>query len=107
MTMSSQLTDLAEPAEALTANVVWGVGLPVPTRALSLEQVERFRGGHPLLAEVDVRGRRGAYLTESTLQLTPSQPVRWYLVADVDYDSAQVVRPARVAARPVVNRART
>ena len=91
MTMSSQLTDLAEPAEALTANVVWGAGLPTPTRALSQEQIERFRRGEPVLAEVDVRGRRGAYLTESTLRLTPGRPARWYLVADVDYDSAQVV----------------
>ncbi len=91
MAMSSQLTDLAEPAEALTANVVWGAGLPAPVRALSAEQVARFRRGEQVQAERDVRGRRGAYLVESTLRLTPGRPARWCLVADVDYDSAQVI----------------
>ncbi len=55
VTMSSQLPDLAEPAEALTATVVWSVGLPIPPPTLSAERVGRFRWGRPVPGAVGVQ----------------------------------------------------
>lgn len=47
--MSSLLTDRAEPAAALRANVVWRSGLPGTTH-LSTDAVARWRRGQPLTA---------------------------------------------------------
>jgi len=90
-TMSSLLTDLAEPAESLSATAVWQVGLPSATTLLSTTQLEGFRAGRPVRAESDVRGRRGAYLNHSSLELPPGATCEWVVAADVELDAARVV----------------
>ncbi|MGV8848660.1 MAG: hypothetical protein ACOH16_03850 [Propionibacteriaceae bacterium] len=90
-TMSSLLTDLAEPAEALSATVAWQVGLQAATTLLSTTQLEGFRAGRQVYAEVDVRGQRGAYLNRAIVELPPGATCEWVVAADVELDAAQVV----------------
>ena len=89
--LSSVLTDLAEPSEALRATTVFALGLDGAGRLLSSTQVDRFRRGEPLAPEVDVRGRRGAYFVHAEIALAASATRRWRLVADVAQDHGRVV----------------
>jgi hypothetical protein len=85
--LSSRPTDLAEPLEALLANVAWQAGLPAETVLLSEEGQEGFSKGIPLQTETALRGRRGAYLGIRHLELQPgADPTIWYTCADVDKD---------------------
>ncbi|MCC6494665.1 MAG: hypothetical protein IT193_00235 [Propionibacteriaceae bacterium] len=90
-TMSSLLTDLAEPAESLSATVAWQVGLPDTTTLLSTTQVEDFRAGGQVYPEAEVRGQRSAYLNHSRVELSPGATCEWVVAADVELDAAQVV----------------
>ena len=88
--LSSILTDLAEPSEALRATTVFGLGLDGARRLLSSRQLDSFRHGLEPVEETDVRGRRGAYLLHADLTLSPGESRRWRLVADVAQDHARV-----------------
>jgi hypothetical protein len=89
-TLSSTLTDVAEPMESLRATTVWQSGLEVSEHLLSTEQLDAFRQGCPLRAERDLRGRRGAYFVRATLRLDGGAEHRWHLVAEVGQDHADV-----------------
>ena len=90
-TLSSSLTDLAEPSESLRATTVFALGLGDAGRLLSSVQLERFRRGETPDPETDVRGRRGAYFVLADVTLAPDETHRWHLVADVGKDHASVV----------------
>ncbi len=105
LTLSSTLTDLAEPSESLAANVAWQVGLVDVVHLLSTRQVGHVADGGTPSQEVDIRGERGAYLVASAATVPPRQEVRWRIVADVAADAADVVAlrealldPQRIAA---------
>ena len=89
-TLSSIISDLAEPSEALRATTVFALGLEGARHLVSSVQLERFRRGEPLAPEADVRGRRGAYFVHADVQLAPGETRRWRLVADVGQDHARV-----------------
>jgi hypothetical protein len=82
--LSSILTDRAEPCEALRATVAWSTGLADPQILLSEDQVEPFMAGDPVGSESQVRGRRGAFLVQSSLQLSPDSKQSWYVAADLN-----------------------
>ena len=65
----SRISDRAEPAESLRANVVYGLGLDAPTVLLSSLQLNDFRLGKPVVQEDRKRGIRGAYLLSASLVL--------------------------------------
>lgn len=88
--LSSRLTDLAEPSESLLATTVAQIGLSQPTHLLSSVQIERFRAGQEIVPETDVCGRRCAYLVRSAFDLAPQEERTWHLLADVQQDSAAV-----------------
>lgn len=88
--LSSILTDLAEPSEALRATTVAALGLPDAQVLLSSQQLDGFRRGEPIGPERDVRGRRCAYLAHSAFALRPSETRSWRMVADVGQDHARV-----------------
>lgn len=90
--LSSIPTDLAEPSEGLRTTVVWQQGLQDATIALSSEQLREVQKGQSLQQESQVRGRRGAFFASKSLDLSPLNPIRWRVVADVNYDHADVVR---------------
>ena len=89
-TLSSRLTDLAEPSESLRANTVWQVGLDNVRHLLSSQQLSAFRAGHGIQPETDMRGRRGAYFVWTSIDLTPDSERTWHLVSEVDQDSVAV-----------------
>ncbi|MGA7687976.1 MAG: hypothetical protein WCA29_01950, partial [Jiangellales bacterium] len=106
LTLSSTLTDLAEPSESLAANVAWQVGLSDVDHLTSTRQCRAFVEGGPITAEPDARGVRGAYLVHTRVTLAPGQTSRWRIVADVAQDAADVValrdklrRPDELAAQ--------
>jgi hypothetical protein len=82
--LSSILTDRAEPCEALKATVAWSMGLADPKVLLSEVQVEAFLAGSAVEPESQVRGRRGAFLVTSSLLLPPDSEESWYVAADLN-----------------------
>jgi hypothetical protein len=89
--LSSIISDLAEPSEALRATVVFATGFARDElRLLSSGQVDVFRRGQRLTPEGDVRGKRGAYFVKSAFALAPAERRRWRLVADVARDHGHI-----------------
>ena len=87
--LSSLLTDRAEPAEALRTNVVWRCGLP-GTTFLSPDVVSQWRHKQPLTAGTHLRGRKGAYLVSATVTVEPGRAVDWEIVGDVSLDAVKM-----------------
>lgn len=90
-TLSSILTDLAEPSEALRAVTVWQSGLEPACYLLSSQQLDRFRQGFELTPETDARGRRGAFLVNAQVQLAVNAGQEWHIVADVNQEYSDIV----------------
>ena len=88
--LSSTLTDLAEPSESLKATTVWQVGLEQARTLLSSNQLDDFRRGQEIIQETDIRGRRGAYLLNATFDLPAGQQKEWSFVAELNQDSVSV-----------------
>ncbi|MBK9121565.1 MAG: hypothetical protein IPM16_00390 [Chloroflexi bacterium] len=88
--LSSRLTDLAEPSEALRANTVWQVGLVPDAYLLSTSQLDAARTGRAVHTEADIRGKRGAYFVHSSFEMAPRTERTWHLVAEVHQDGAMV-----------------
>jgi hypothetical protein len=89
--LSSNMTDLAEPSEALVATTVAQVGLQPENYLLSTRQLEQFRRGKAITSEWEVRGQRSAYLVHFSLDLKPGERKTWHLVADVYQDHVAIV----------------
>lgn len=89
--LSSTLTDLAEPSESLKTTTVWQVGFDQPQVLLSSRQLDTFRAGDAIAPEFDVRGYRGAYLVNTQLTLQPTETREWSFVAEVNQDRGDVV----------------
>ena len=96
----SRISDRAEPAESLRANVVYGLGLDAPTVLLSSLQLNDFRLGKSVVQETRKRGIRGAYLLSTSVVLRRRETQRWQIVADVELTQAQVVDLVRQLADP-------
>jgi len=88
--LSSIPVDKAEPSEALRVNLAWSLGLDAPQLLLSATQLSAFRKGANVVAESDIRGRRGAYFVHATLELAASETKDWLTVAELDQDAAGV-----------------
>jgi hypothetical protein len=104
-TLTAQVIDRAEPRESLHAAVVWSHGLPNAKILLSSEQNRHFQHGEELRADTEVRGKRGAYLLGSTVELAPGAKLSWIFVLDVAKSQRQVselvarlAKPAELAA---------
>ena len=88
-TLSSILTDRAEPCEALKATVVWSTGLEQTRVLLSEDQVPAFCAGEGVHSEAFSKGKRGAFFVQSTLTLPSKGDHRWSLLADVEQGPSQ------------------
>ncbi len=88
--LSSTLSDRAEPSEALKTTLAWQLGLEKAHYLLSAQQLDAFRAGKEIEQETDIRGRRGAYLVNARFELTPAQEKEWSIIADVDQDGRSV-----------------
>lgn len=94
-TLSSIITDRAEPNESLKGTTVWSVGLDKPVILLSTTQLELFRSGQVLEQETEIHGKRGAYFLSSELEMPADTENEWFIVADVDRDQSDVVALSR------------
>ncbi|MEZ4541503.1 MAG: hypothetical protein R3C43_16145 [Chloroflexota bacterium] len=90
--LSATLSDRPEPSESLKATIAWQVGLDGTGHLLCSDQLDAFRTGYIVHPERDVRGKAGAYFVNATLELAAGQSRHWRLVADVNQDSAAIVR---------------
>lgn len=91
--LSSRLTDVAEPAECLLSNTVWHQVADHAFEAhvsLDSSSPERFVKGQSLNADERVRGQRGAYFMEASVNLKPGESVEWYQVCEVDQDATAI-----------------
>jgi hypothetical protein len=88
--MTSRITDKADPAEALFANVAFAAGLPGAKRWLSTDQLEAFIDGLPVADEHLITGRRPAFLVSSRFELGVGQRRRWRLAIDAHRNHVQV-----------------
>jgi len=89
-TMSSTLSDRAEPSEALKATVVWSVGLDEPKLLLSEDQVNAFSAGFPITSETASMGKRGAFYVQSDISLSPAGEKSWYVLAEINQGPCEV-----------------
>ena len=90
--LTSQISDRAEAAEALKAATAWCRGLPSSVVFLSSEELHAFKRGATPRSESLCTGQRGNYFVYSPLKLAPGQSRSWYLVADVGRDHQQVAQ---------------
>ncbi len=91
-TLSSIPVDRAEPSESLKTTTVWSAGLPKSCQyLLSDTQVDRFKKGHPVQTETDIKATRGAYLVVSRLNLNQDETTEWLMAADVNKEATDVV----------------
>jgi hypothetical protein len=88
-TLTSILTDRAEPNEALKATVAWSTGLEKARVLLSEDQIQAFCVGRGARAEAFAKGRRGAFFVHSAFTLPPGADRCWYLLADVEQGPSQ------------------
>ncbi|HEY5774955.1 MAG TPA: hypothetical protein VIS57_02615, partial [Xanthomonadales bacterium] len=89
-TMSSTLTDRAEPSEALKATVVWSFGLDNPKLLLSEDQVSAFSTGSSIEDEAVSLGKRGAFFVQSSFSLSPAAEKSWYVLAEINQGPCEI-----------------
>ncbi|MBN2864240.1 MAG: hypothetical protein JXN62_13815 [Bacteroidales bacterium] len=90
--LSSIPMDTAEPSEALKATAVWSVAAGTDVKYLiSDKQLESFRTGEEISTETEVLASRGAYYIKNEYRLVKDQEICWYIIADVNKDSTDVV----------------
>ncbi|GAB4188505.1 MAG: hypothetical protein Kow00105_03100 [Phycisphaeraceae bacterium] len=96
-TLSSMITDRAEPSETMHATVVWSRGLSGAQVFLSADRLQAFRrqGGWATFlddAEPVLKGRKASYLIHKSMKIAPGQLSDWHIVADVMQDQGRVAR---------------
>lgn len=89
-TLSSILTDKAEPSESLKATTVWSKGLENPSYLLSEQQIKAFSQNEEIQTEVDIKGRRGSYYVVDSIHLKGSESKNWYIVAELNQSASKV-----------------
>jgi hypothetical protein len=89
-TLSSILTDKAEPSESLKATTVWSKGLENPGYLLSEQQIKAFSQNEEIQTEVDIKGRRGSYYVVDSIHLQGRESKNWYIVAELNQSASKV-----------------
>jgi hypothetical protein len=90
--LSSVPVDRAEPSEALSANIVWGIFNNIKNKKilLSSNQLNNFRKGKIVKEEREIKGEKGAYLVN--LQFELENEKEWKIVFDLNYDYSKLVK---------------
>ncbi|MGA9574820.1 MAG: hypothetical protein WBS20_12825, partial [Lysobacterales bacterium] len=89
-TMSSTLTDRAEPSEALKATVVWSIGLDRPRLLLSEDQMRAFCAGSSVNDETVSMGKRGAFFVQSSFTLSAGAKKCWHILSDINQGPCEI-----------------
>ncbi|MGI9519970.1 MAG: hypothetical protein ACR2NP_23145 [Pirellulaceae bacterium] len=88
--LSSIPTDRAEPSEGLRCTAVWQTGSKPRSILLSTRQLSRFGQTGEVETETDVRGSRGAWLTQIPVKLEAGQSTSWTSIATLNQDQTDV-----------------
>ncbi|MEM1414449.1 MAG: hypothetical protein AAGH15_06095 [Myxococcota bacterium] len=89
--LSSTLTDRAEPSEALRATTAWSTGLEVEAVLLTSDhRIDAFRRGLRVAGDDDVRGKKGAFLQVAEATIEAGAALRWYVALDVAQNAGEV-----------------
>ncbi|MDJ0955098.1 MAG: hypothetical protein QNJ81_15570 [Acidimicrobiia bacterium] len=81
--LEARISDRAEPAESMHANIVWSIGLPDSKVLLATEQIGRFRSNEELHSATVTKGCRGHYLLNASVELAGAEAKSWMIVGDV------------------------
>ena len=98
--LEAQISDRAEPVEALTATTVWSAGFDEAAVDLDHRAVGDMLAGRDRSPSHLVTGRPGAYLLRGPVTVPADGAATWMLVADTDRGHAEVVEATHVAAAP-------
>ena len=88
--LSATIVDRAEPSEALKSNVVFHLGLESNKVLLSSNQLDKFRKGHQITEELDIKAERGAYFINSDFSLEQNEKEEWLFAADINKSSSDI-----------------
>ena len=92
MYLSSSIpSDSAQPAESLLATTVWATGINVEKYLLCSRQISNFRKNIPIEQEDNINGTRASFLVNSYLQIKPKSSVSWFVVAEVNQNSGDLI----------------
>lgn len=89
-TLSSIISDKAEPSESLKATTVWSKGLKAPKYLLSERQVSSFEKNKALVTETDVKGRRGAFYVSDAFDIEAKATMSWVIVSELNQSATKV-----------------
>ncbi|MBE0676311.1 MAG: hypothetical protein IH591_16770, partial [Bacteroidales bacterium] len=89
--LSSIISDKAEPSESLKANVVWSLGADNPKYLLSSLQLKKYRRDGDINEEYDVKGEKGSYFINTNYILAGGSHKEWKIIANVSQDHTQIV----------------
>ncbi len=89
--LSSIITDKAEPSEALMATTVWSTGMVGSKKLISSRQLDNFRKGLEVFQEEDIRAARGAYFDVVSYDLKAGDSKTWFLVIESCQDIVKII----------------
>lgn len=89
-TLSSIISDRAEPSESLKATTVWTKGMDRPVYLLSEQQLQAFCRNEELDTEYDVKGRRGAFYISDDISLEGLSSKSWVIVSELQQSAVEV-----------------
>lgn len=89
-TLSSIISDKAEPSESLKSTTVWSKGLDHPVYLLSEQQIFTFEKNKNIITEHEVKGRRGAFYVSSTIALEGHESKEWWIVSELNQSAARI-----------------
>ena len=98
--LESRITDKAEPAESLSATLVWSVGLEGAEVHLDERVLAAARRGETRPPVDLLTGRRGAYLVRGEVTLEAHGSTSWQVVADTGLGHAALLDRIEVARSP-------
>lgn len=93
--LSSRLTDLAEPSESLACNSVFYQvkdSAFLPTVTISTKAPEQFALGINNNPTHTSRGHRGAYFIQADITLDAGETLEWHLVGELSQDVADIAK---------------
>lgn len=90
-TLSAIISDKAEPAESLNANVAWAQGLHNPKYLISTSQLDSFRKDGIVNDEFEFNGAKGAFFAVTNTAIKSDGLIEWQIIADVNLDHKKLV----------------
>ncbi len=104
--LEALISDRAEPAEALSATVVWSAGFESAELDLDGRAVDDMLEGRPASSSHLLTGRAGAYVLRGPVAVPGSGSVTWAMAADTGLDHAGVLAAVTTATTPARARCR-